>query len=674
MKKLSAILVCLLLCSLFLTACGLKPLEQPDALPEDSQQTPDKDGEQEEKPENQPEDKPEQKPEENPPEEQTPEFEPEQAPEKSAVLESREPLDETGVLWYIPNARMEQGLMQNLYLVEDGLLLTGSVATESGAGLSVSILSLETGEVLKETILTGMEMPDVQLCGDTIAVTDWLGSGIVLMNGDLEITDQMNVDKDTGAAYFSPDLKTLYCFASEEGILKQDLSSGNEVFVLEDAAGLYAGERCGDTVSFSYTDRVSQRSRRGILDLVTGDVILLPFDGAFNGVEYSDGIWLAGLMDDNNAWYLGREERPMEFVTGGEGYSSVSMLDEPSRLLITNYGETGQSALKLYDTDGSFISSCVMPEVIAQVNGDPVWSQRDGGYYISVIENSGKDMLLFWDLSAPISGESLQLAPAYSEETLSGTALPQELYDRAAALSDTYGVTVLIGDLCRTEVNEFDLSHELDAGYVSAGLDTLEAVLAAYPDGFMEQLVYGSFHEVEINLVGALKKTDMEGGGTGFTSFVGVTSELEGKNVIAVNIAQPGSVAQTMHHEIMHVIDHKLIFDASMRAEAVYSEEGWLALNPEGFAYAEDYHNLPADIWSDGYDRWFVEIYSRTYSKEDRATIMEFAMVNADWVFSASPGRLAKLSYLSECIRDAFDTTGWPAQTVWEKTLTRCGG
>ena len=30
----------------------------------------------------------------------------------------------------------------------------------------------------------------------------------------------------------------------------------------------------------------------------------------------------------------------------------------------------------------------------------------------------------------------------------------------------------------------------------------------------------------------------------------------------------------------------------------------------------------------------------------------------------------AKLMYYAECIRDCFDTEGWPAQTVWEQLIT----
>ena len=44
-------------------------------------------------------------------------------------------------------------------------------------------------------------------------------------------------------------------------------------------------------------------------------------------------------------------------------------------------------------------------------------------------------------------------------------------------------------------------------------------------------------------------------------------------------------------------------------------------------------------------------------------------MIGASWSFSQRPNLIPKLEYYGKCIRDTFDTTGWPAQTLWEQTL-----
>jgi hypothetical protein len=143
---------------------------------------------------------------------------------------------------------------------------------------------------------------------------------------------------------------------------------------------------------------------------------------------------------------------------------------------------------------------------------------------------------------------------------------------------------------------------------------------------------------------------------------------------VTVDITTPGSLAETLHHEIFHLIDNKLTFDAVIRDASLYSEEAWSALNPADFTYAESYHDLPDDFWQSGYEAWFAELYSRTYAREDRATIFEAAMVDREWIFSNAPARLAKLEYLCRSIRDCFDTTGWTGHTPWETVCIRSGG
>ena len=170
-------------------------------------------------------------------------------------------------------------------------------------------------------------------------------------------------------------------------------------------------------------------------------------------------------------------------------------------------------------------------------------------------------------------------------------------------------------------------------------------------------------------MVGTLSKNLTEETYSGFTSFDAFVESQSGKTVLVADITKTSILEQTLYHEIMHLIDNKLAFDASLREDAIYSEETWQRLNPKGFVYAESYHNIPMEFYTDGYERYFIDIYSRTFAKEDRARIMEYAMMKSEWTFSSSPERLAKLEYLSKCIRDAFDTSGWPEYTVWEQML-----
>lgn len=65
---------------------------------------------------------------------------------------------------------------------------------------------------------------------------------------------------------------------------------------------------------------------------------------------------------------------------------------------------------------------------------------------------------------------------------------------------------------------------------------------------------------------------------------------------------------------------------------------------------------------------YFDSDYSMTYPTEDRATRFAAAMTQAP-LLEESPGMQKKLDYYARCIRDCFDTEGWPEVTAWEQPL-----
>ena len=594
----------------------------------------------------------------------------------SAILSNKESIEDTGVFWYIPNAEIESGLQQTASLYQGNLLLSGTAASSavSGPGSShtyLKLISLETGEVLRKAEFAGIEFADVQVCGEMISLADWSDGEVLLLDHELNVVSEHKVQGDYSTTYVSSDASKIYTFTSEQGIRIMDLSSGETEVQLENAVYLYVSSRSDSAVTFSYTDRDTQLNNYGVMDLDTGEVQTIPFAGSFFRVEYADGSWLAGVEGEINRYYLGMTERPNIFSPVNES-GNLSLLSGPARLMSTAYDENGTPELSLYNMDGSFLSGgkVNIPGIFLMYK--PIWSEADGGYFLLGTGPEGKDLLLFWDLSTPRSGRDLQPQSGDWGEVPEGTVVSQELYDRADALTEKYGVEILIAERAGEDFGDYLVEQEFYEVNIETALDGVERVFSAYPEGFLPQLYYSNIREIELHLVGHLNKTDLpEGEVNGFTSFDGFAQEQSGKAVIVMDITLVGSMEQTLHHELFHLIDNKLTFDAGIRGESDYSEEKWMSLNPEGFEYAWDSSELPEEIFNEEYDVWFVELYSRTFPREDRATIMEYAMVGAEWMFVAAPQRQAKLEYLSECIRDAFDTTGWPEKTVWEDALER---
>ena len=185
----------------------------------------------------------------------------------------------------------------------------------------------------------------------------------------------------------------------------------------------------------------------------------------------------------------------------------------------------------------------------------------------------------------------------------------------------------------------------------------------------MDQLLYGQFRRIQINLMGTLSAADIPEDADGFTDFDAFVDHPDCRHAMVIDITHPGLI-QTMYHEFSHIIDSKLDFESWYR-DSLYSDDSWCALNPPDFQYAENVFNLNEYSQSSAYDSYFIDTYARTYSTEDRARTMEYAMIGYDWYFdSAYHGPLReKLAYYSACIRDSFETEGWPDTMPWEIPL-----
>jgi len=244
----------------------------------------------------------------------------------------------------------------------------------------------------------------------------------------------------------------------------------------------------------------------------------------------------------------------------------------------------------------------------------------------------------------------------------------QTLYDQAAVLSQKYGVEILIADQCDMIFTDHEAEQLLVESEIRQALNTLDHVLGRYPQGFFEQCKHETYKEIEIQLLGMLKKS-YSTEDTIYISGGFVTTAYPGKLLMALDAraADPQDainpiLAGTMYHEISHMIDKRLAFDARYRADAVYTDSGWEALNPSGFVYNESYYGT----LDPEYEDYFVDAYACTNATEDRARIMEYAMLGQVDIFAAKEGLTEKLAYYCQSIRDSFDTTGWPEKLPWE--------
>ena len=243
-------------------------------------------------------------------------------------------------------------------------------------------------------------------------------------------------------------------------------------------------------------------------------------------------------------------------------------------------------------------------------------------------------------------------------------------YERADALSQRFGVDIRIPEQSELRYSHYDAYALDDLTFLRSALDVLEQTLSRYPEGFFRQLAYGPIETVRFELVGSLTVKE------------GVDIDADSTHAFAQNLGDYYLVVlsayftdtQSLCHEISHLTDAYLAWDAINREDALFSEQTWLALQPEGFYYAMSYTNIPDELYSFAETDYFGHWYMTTYPTEDRAMLMEAAMLNNTQNFASGSGRRAKLQYYAECIRDCFDTTGWPEVAPWEQVLEETAG
>jgi hypothetical protein len=192
----------------------------------------------------------------------------------------------------------------------------------------------------------------------------------------------------------------------------------------------------------------------------------------------------------------------------------------------------------------------------------------------------------------------------------------------------------------------------------------LELAFSSYPEGFFRQLPCGDLLQIRIELVANLRGQDhMDTHPASVGGFVQTASDH-----YLIVFDSLSFDTQAVYHELSHVIDKRLEWDAILRPQALFSEEVWLSLQPEGFRYAHSYTDMPDAIAAYENSGYFVSSYAMTFPTEDRATLMSLIMSD-ETALQENPGMPEKMRYYAACIRDCFDTEGWPETTLWEQGL-----
>lgn len=567
-------------------------------------------------------------------------------------------IEETGKSWDAEGSLLEltltipNGMHYRNALAFDRDLLLWSVDDhlEGCCVLELCLVELDTGTVAaeREIKISGYASP--QIMGDHVFLCDNIGGEILELDRNLQTVNSWEIDPVEGNLIMGSGEK-LYVHEWQESFCVVDLKTGEKLPVMEDLPPIEYISVADNSAVFEFYDALTGERRIALLDLTTGQVMYPPADRTFNTLRYCEGVWLCDIFRDGYTYYICDESG--QFMRAQLGYDSLQFIDRKTLLRTMDDGCT----ISLHDITGTSIAQ-------AQLTATPyshhctacIPSDLYDGYFLLIEDYNSGFRLLYWDPAVGNPGEDIlfEPIPEPAEAEL-------QIKQRVEAIENAYGLDILIGEDCGTIFMDFTAAQVTDWDLLENALDTLEDALAGYPENFFPQLRYDSIHSIQIHLAGTLTATNTEYVDT-YEAFVQDDYDC---HIMVVDITLADE--DTYYHEFSHIIDSFLEWDAMNRGDALFSEDAWCSLNPywfQGYTYDYSWEQYVEDY------SCFVDSYSTINPTEDRARVLEYAMADYGfYTFDGSEVLLNKLDYYCRCIRDAFDTSGWPEEVLWEQYL-----
>lgn len=385
--------------------------------------------------------------------------------------------------------------------------------------------------------------------------------------------------------------------------------------------------------------------------------LVLATQGASYFARHRDGAYTELLIGD-------AEQGPTLLTPHTYGSSAHALLEVGGAALVTENPADSSVQLDYYD-----LLSGKRTSAITLHGPESLRDFRIAGpqnlWFLGYDARYGGDVIYRWDLSKTAAADSRScLSRRYTADDpdMEGLAACRDIADQ---LSWRYGVQILLWtDATTFEPWDYTLVPEYQIPVIRENLKQLEQFLALYPEGFLQKAAENTTSgRVQICLVRSiLGKEDAVGA---VEEAVGLQYWDDNKNTYLCLSVQQEQIARTACHELSHIIDSRVL--TFCRAY-----DDWNSLNPKGFSYDYDYssylyredHHL-----AQGQDRAFIDTYSMTYPKEDRARILEYAMESGNEAYFQSETMQNKLRKLCLGIREGFGLKNSTEVFCWEQYL-----
>ena len=382
-----------------------------------------------------------------------------------------------------------------------------------------------------------------------------------------------------------------------------------------------------------------------------------------DGKLYYTGSDVWGLSRMGEAWSAIHADGPVTERLYGKGKDIwVFRTEEQAPLMqfvglkdgniLTHHGsEQGLQILEYYDMQEKTRVASVTMEGVEGLS--PLLPKEEKIWFVAKV--AGGDVLCCWDSSMSPAEAAQCLHPYYSAENPDTRALA-ECAAYAQKIGDTYGITVMLdGPEALKDDYIFQTEHRADALYTA--LAQVEAALAQFPEEYYNRVFrVTENHSFQISLVRQITGEAVPDGR-------GHQAWEAGDSYIVLPVG-PDTLHQ-FYHQLWHMTETYVLNRNSVL-------DTWDWLNPDGFDYSHSYAAEPDpqyEAYLTGEERAFIDTYSMTYPREDRARFFEYAILPDNEAYFESETMQAKLNSLCWSIRKAFRWEKSKDIFLWEQYL-----
>lgn len=570
------------------------------------------------------------------------------------IENSRVERDTQGALW---EYQTQAGPIRELAAMNDGLLLlTGDDSTALTFVTGENLVPQASAELNCAVSLSGGTL----LTGDTgVGFYDSGRNAMVFLDTSLEETSAFTLPEGIqGTPLLSPDWKQVF-YLTDAGIQVLELQTGISR-LLKEVSGpnpVLTGFHCDGALLELWTADDEGRQQTDYVSTSDG-TIRFTSPGSPDLVTYGDWYFVE-YMEGNVYYHLFAKagEDAREFTPLGE--YGVAYPLSPEKCLFIGATDAG-GVLDAYDLETG-------KRTASLGYGDPelLWSPvlSSGGKYVYFIGDTGESGTFYrWEMEKnPVSDETVYTATHYTAQSPDTVGLAA-CKTKAKAIGETYGVDLRVWEDALVDPPEdYTCTGEYRTAVYDRDLSVLEYALSRYPDGFFALAAGGTDSGVlHINLVREIAGNTADGT---LDTAVGIQYWRNGD--VYITLALGDELEPTFYHEMSHIIDTR-VFGNSL----LYDD--WEDLNPAGFAYDYDYiANLEREPgpWLEDGDRAFIDTYSMSFPREDRARILEYAMTPDNEAYFTSDTMQSKLRQIGLAIREAFDLEDFADPLPWEQYL-----